>query len=102
MVKLRSRKLNSFDLDRKMNGEIINFLEIIEKYSELKEVDAFVKIYKNIKNTEETLVACKKYYNDTIVKYNQMIRNYPTKIIAKVMKFQEKEAYSFDEDYIEE
>ncbi len=102
VVKLRSRKLNSFDLDRKLNGEVIEFLELIEKYPDLKNVNAFVKIYRSLRSAEETLVASKKYYNDTIVKYNKMIRTFPSNILANGKKYQTKDFYSFDDDYIEE
>ena len=38
----------------------------------------------------EALAAYKKYYNETIVLYNKLIRIFPYNLIGKILKYKEK------------
>lgn len=90
IVKLRSRKLSSFDLDRQLVNSINEFYRIKEEYKELQKSDAFKEIDIKLKEIEENLTAYKEYYNENITKYNRLIRNFPSNIIGKVCKYKEK------------
>ena len=73
IVKLRSRKLTNFELDRSLYEAINEFNEYSEKYPELKESDNFIKIELGLNESEAEIIACRKYYNDIITDYNQKI-----------------------------
>ena len=90
IVKLRSRKLSSFDLDRQLVDSMNEFYRIKEEYKELQKSDAFKEIDTKLKEIEENLTAYKEYYNENITKYNRLIRNFPSNIIGKVCKYKEK------------
>ncbi|MBQ7140855.1 MAG: LemA family protein [Bacilli bacterium] len=90
IIKLRSRKLSSFDLDRQLVDSMNEFSRIKEEYRELKKSDAFNEIDGKLKEIEENLIAYKEYYNENITKYNRLIRNFPTNIIGKLSKYKEK------------
>lgn len=90
IVKLRSRKLSNFDLDRQLYEAINEFNYYKENYPELKDSDSFVKIDVNLNETEQEITALRKYYNDTITDYNNLVRKLPTNIIAKISKYKEK------------
>lgn len=90
IVKLRSRKLSSFDLDRQLVNSMNEFYKIKEEYRELKKSDAFNEIDDKLKEIEENLTAYKEYYNENITKYNRLIRSFPTNIVGKFSKYKEK------------
>lgn len=90
MVKLRSRKLSNFDLDRKLYDGLKEFEKYKEKYPKLKNNEAFMKIDIAINESEAEIVAFRKYYNDIITDYNKMVKSFPSNIIAIIFKFKDK------------
>lgn len=90
IVKLRSRKISNFDLDRKLVTATNEFLAIREKHKEELQSDEIKKIYKSLLDIDGTLTSLKEYYNENITAYNKLIRIFPTNIVAKVSKYKEK------------
>lgn len=90
IVKLRSRKLSNFDLDRQLYEAINEFNSYAERYPELKASDSFVKIEVSLSESESEVTALRKYYNDTITDYNKLVRNFPSNVIGKISSFKEK------------
>jgi LemA protein len=90
VVKLRSRKLSNFELDRQLYEAINEFNIIQDKYQELKKCENFMKIQIGLNESETEIVASRKYYNDIITKYNKLAKKFPTILIAKICKFKEK------------
>jgi LemA protein len=92
IVKLRSRKLDNFDLDRKLYEAIKEFNSYIEYYPDLKLNEAFMKIDIAISESEAEIEAFRRYYNDIITDYNKIVRTFPTNIAAIIFK-QKKKPY---------
>ena len=90
IVKLRSRKLSNFDLDRQLYDAVNEFNSFKEKYPDLKLIESFMKIDLSIEESEAEIVAFRKYYNDIITNYNKMVRSFPSNITAKLCKYAEK------------
>lgn len=90
IVKLRSRKLSNFELDRQLYEAINEFHKIKEEHEELKNSEAFIKIDLGLAESEAEIVASRKYYNDIITDYNKLVRIFPSNIVAKVCKFKSK------------
>lgn len=93
IVKLRSRKLSNFDLDRQLYEAINEFQYYLENYPDLKTVDNLTKIEISLTESEHEITAFRKYYNDTITEYNNMIRKFPSNIVAKIGKYKERTYY---------
>lgn len=90
IVKLRSRKLSNFDLDRQLYDAINEFNKIKEEHEELKNSEAFIKIDLGLAESEAEIVASRKYYNDIITDYNKMVRVFPSNLVALVCKYKSK------------
>lgn len=103
ILKLRSRKLSNFELDRALVKIHNDFIAIYEKYDELKSSDEIFKSYKQLEIIDEELNTLRTYYNANIATYNKMIKKFPTLIIAKIKKYKEKLFYDLkdqnDDDY---
>lgn len=93
IVKLRSRKLSNFELDRQLYEAINDFHYYLETYQELKDSDNIMKIDVALNESEHEIMAFRKYYNDTITDYNNMIRRFPSNIVAKISKYKERTYY---------
>ena len=90
IVKLRSRKLSNFELDRKLYDALKEFEKFKEKYPKLKTAESFMKIDIALNESEAEIVAFRKYYNDIITDYNKLVKAFPTNIIALFFKFKSK------------
>lgn len=90
IVKLRSRKLSNFDLDRQLYEAINEFHSYLENYPTLKEQENLQKIDLTLNESEHEITAFRKYYNDTITEYNALVRKFPTNLVAKISKYKER------------
>lgn len=90
IVKLRSRKLSSFELNRKLIVELNEFYKIKEEHPELKKSEAFIDIDRKLLEIEENLESYQEYYNSNISEYNKLVRSFPTNIIAMICKYKER------------
>ncbi len=100
IVKLRSRKLTNFDLDRQLYEAINEFHDYEEKNPELKNSETFMKIGISLNESEAEITAARNYYNDTITSFNKMVKIFPSNIIAKICKYKIK-TY-FDGKFLED
>lgn len=82
-VKLRGRKLSNFDMDRKLTKMESIFFDLPITHKEIKEIDTYNKMLKELKKNEVKLLAAKDYYNTTITDYNKLVKLFPSNIVAK-------------------
>lgn len=90
IIKLRTRKISNFDLDRKLVEANNNFITLKEKYKDLKENEEISSITKKIEEIDENLTVNKDYYNKNIAEYNKLVKLFPTNIVARLCKYEEK------------
>ena len=90
IVKLRSRKISNFELERKLSDAYNEFLNYKDKNTDIKDHEELTKISISLEEINEKLTILIEYYNDNISKYNKMIVLFPTNIVAKINKFNTK------------
>ncbi len=90
IVKLRSRKLSNFELDRKIYDAINEFNNYKEEHKELQKNESFIKIEIGLNESESEIVALRKYYNDIITDYNELTKKFPANIVGKLSHFEPK------------
>ncbi len=90
IVRLRTRKISNFDLDRKLIEANNNLIVLKEKYKELGENKEIALISNKIEELDETLAVNRDYYNKNIAEYNKLVTLFPTNIVAKICKYEEK------------
>lgn len=90
IVKLRSRKLSNFELDRQLYDAINEFNQYKEAHESLKNSETFLKIELGLFESESEIVAARKYYNDIITDYNKLVRRFPSNVVAKISGYKDK------------
>ena len=90
IVKLRSRKLSNFELDRELYAGINEFHHYKEKIPELKCSECFLKTDMGLFESEAEIVAARKYYNDIITDFNKLVLKFPSAIVAKIHHYKQK------------
>ena len=103
LLKLKSMKISNFELDRMLVKVHDEFISVFEKNKELRDSDEIYKASKQLDLIDEELVTLRNYYNGNIASYNKMIKKFPTLIIARIKKYEEKTFYDLknqnDDDY---
>ena len=80
---LKEMEISNFDLDRKLN-EFVNLINTINNdYKELDDIDEYSNLLDKIKRVDEELTAAKKFYNTYIGDSNELVRKFPSNIVAK-------------------
>lgn len=100
IVKLRSKKITNFELDRSLYDAINEFNTYKLKYKELANCEDYLKIEINLFESESEIIALRKYYNDIITDYNKLVKSFPSNLIALVRNYSAK-SY-FDGNNLEE
>ena len=90
IVKLRNRKISNFDLDRKLIEANNQFVALKQKYDSLNNNEEIKNISKKIEECDEKLDINREYYNNNIAEYNKLVKLFPTNIVAKICKYEEK------------
>ena len=90
VLRLRTKKISNFDLNRKLVDAEISLVNLKEKYPKLKDNSDILDISKKLEEINENLIVHIEYYNKNISEYNKLIKLFPTNIIAKISKYQEK------------
>ena len=84
LEKLKDENISNFDLDRKLI-EFVNILTQIKvDYPDLADNKAFKSILLEDKKAAEKLQAAKSYYNKYTSESNDLVRTFPSNIVAKM------------------
>lgn len=90
IIRLKTRKISNFDLDRKLIDTENILINLKEKNKKIKENEEIITYTNKIEDMNENLIVNKEYYNKNIAEYNKLIHLFPTNMIAKINKYQEK------------
>ncbi len=82
--KVKNENISNFDLDRKLT-EYISLLEQIKlDYPDLATNKGFKEVLSDNKKASEKLQAAKSYYNKYTSELNDLIRTFPSNIVARM------------------
>lgn len=82
-IDLKNQRISNYDMDRKLTEAYNLVLDVKGDFKELN-TNEFNKSLKDIDKINETLTSCKIYYNKNTTELNQIIRKFPTNIVAKI------------------
>lgn len=82
--KIKNENISNFDLDRKFKDYISIFNQLKLDYASLGEVKEIKKLTNENKKIDEKLQAAKTYYNKYTSDLNDLIRKFPSNIVARL------------------
>ena len=88
-IELKDKRISNYELDRKLTEAMNIILEVKNDYGEL-DTKEFNNDLKEINAINETLTSCKTYYNKNTTELNQIIRKFPSNIVAKIHRYKIK------------
>ena len=99
LTKIKSKDISRFELNHELMLGFRDYKGLLDLDKSLAKIDALKGINEELINIDNDLNASKKYYNDNIVLYNNLVKCLPSNIVAFLFKYKKKEF--FKEEKIE-
>lgn len=94
--------LNHFELNDLLKKSYNELFQILDDNEKLFKSESLVHIIDDLNTNEIDLVAAIKFYNDTVVTFNQLIVSFPSNIIRLFFGYRKKEFYNHEKREIYE
>lgn len=94
--------LNHFELNDLLKKSYNELFQILDDNEKLFKSESLVHIIDDLNANEIDLVASIKFYNDTVVTFNQLIVSFPSNIIRLFFGYRKKEFYNHEKREIYE
>lgn len=79
--------------ESELGSALSRLLAVAENYPTLKANENFLALQEELTSTENKISFSRQFYNDTVLKYNNMIQMFPTNIIAGMGNFKPDEFF---------
>lgn len=77
--------------DQAITGALKQINVVAEQYPELKANENYARLMDSLNTYENQVRTSRMVYNDTVTKYNNLIRQFPGSVIAGLLKFTSRE-----------
>ena len=88
----------SMAANNQMTSAVTNLIAVTESYPELKSNENVTRLMDELAGTENRISTERGRYNETVQKYNNKVKRFPTSVIAGMLGFDEKPYFEADED----
>ncbi len=76
------------EADNMLTGALKSLFAVAEAYPDLKANQNFLNLQEELSETEDKISYSRQFYNDTVLKYNNLCEQFPSNIIAKLFHFE--------------
>jgi LemA protein len=73
-------------------------LALAEAYPQLRANENFLALQEELTSTESRIAFARQFYNDQVMRYNTLIQQFPSVIVARVGGFTQREFFETEED----
>jgi len=103
VTEARTRAMNAGSTHEKaeaenmLSGTLKSLFAVSENYPELKANQNFLELQRELTDTEDKIMASRRFYNGNVRDFNTKIQVFPTNIIAGMLSFVAREFFEADE-----
>ena len=83
--------------NEKMSTGLEKLMAVAENYPDLKANTSFQQLNSNLTKVEEDIANARKYYNGSVRIYNDIVKMFPSNIIAGMFHYQAKPMFEVNE-----
>lgn len=80
-----------------LSGTLKSLFAVAEAYPELKANQNFLELQRELSDTENKIMAARRFYNGNVRDFNIKLQVFPTNIIAGVLNFTAREFFEAEE-----
>jgi LemA protein len=88
---------NQAEANNMLTGALKSLFAVAEAYPELKANQNFMMLQEELSGTESKIAYARQFYNDTVLKYDNMREKFPTNIVASMFNFAAREYFEVGE-----
>ena len=76
-----------------LSSAISRLVAVAEAYPQLRANENFLALQAQLEGTENRIAVERRRYNDSVQRYNTLVRSFPTMLMARATGFQTREAF---------
>jgi len=73
-------------------------MAVAEAYPQLRANENFLALQEELTATESKIAFARQFYNDQVMRYNTLIEQFPSLLVARVGRFTQREFFEAEED----
>ena len=85
---------NNFELHDILKRNYNELFKVMDENEKLLKSESLVQLLENLNTNEENIVGSIKFYNDTVVEFNQLVVSFPSSIIGFFKNYKKLEFYN--------
>lgn len=103
VTEARTRAMNAGSTQEKaeaenmLSGTLKSLFAVSENYPDLKANQNFLELQRELTDTEDKIMASRRFYNGNVRDFNTKIQVFPTNLIAGILKFVTREFFEAEE-----
>jgi len=103
VTEARTRAMNAgstqekADAENMLSGTLKSLFAVSENYPELKANQNFLELQRELTDTEDKIMASRRFYNGNVRDLNIGVETFPKNIIANMFKFSKMEFFQLEE-----
>lgn len=70
---------------------------VVENYPDLKGTQAYSALQTQLEGTERRIKVARKDFNESVYNYNQLVKQFPSNLVAGIFRFRSKPGFESDE-----
>jgi LemA protein len=82
------------EADNLLTAALGKLFAVAEAYPDLKASDNFLQLQNELSATEDKIAAARRYYNATVLRFNNSIQTFPAVLLAGVFGFAKREFFA--------
>jgi LemA protein len=83
--------------DAELGGALGRLFAVGEAYPQLRASENFLKLQQELADIEDKLAAARRYYNQTVYRFNSLQQTFPSLLVARPFGFHEREFFETDQ-----
>lgn len=85
------------EADTMLTSALKSLFAVSEAYPELKANQNFIELQQELSETEDKISYARQFYNDSVLKYNNLCQQFPSSIVASLFHFDKAEFFEAQE-----
>jgi LemA protein len=86
------------EAEREVTRSLGRLLAVAEAYPQLRANENFLALQEELTATESKIAFARQFFNDQVMRFNTLIQQFPSVLIARLTGFREREFFETEED----
>jgi LemA protein len=96
-AQLASTPAAASQADVQLGGALDRLIAVSEAYPQLRASENFLALQQELADIEDKLAAARRYYNQTVYRFNTVQQSFPGVLVARPLGFRKREFFGTDE-----